>query len=806
MSYSGLGGDAKFFQQTNTVKLDEVIKQLDSNVFKEKLVGMKKVIAMASSGKEVEPLFPYVVKNVVTKNVELKKLVYMYLIHYAEQKQEEALLSINNFQKDLDDKNQFLRALALRVMSSLNVSDITNIIVVGIKKCIHDMSPYVRKAAALAIPKAYRQSPDELRDELSELIGELLKDNNTMVLGAAIHAFNEVCPNRFDLIHPVFRKLCRYVVDCDEWGQVVIIQLLTRYGRAHFQSPFNAEYKKRSFYDEEEDDEVFDEGYEPGAEMDLDQDHRLLLKCTAPLLRTKNTAVVLMVVTLHFYLAPKQEFPNRCVSPLLRVLRSYRENAYVVLMSVATMAKDRPEAFSNHLKDFFIYSTDPTYLKTIKLEILSLLATDETVHGILKEFRTYVKFPNEEEFVIETIKAISRVASKIPEVIESCIGTLMNLITKGSEQVVAESVIAIRQLLQQNPEDNKKIILQMAILLEDITVPISRSSIAWMIGEYLDYLPKESNPIGVAADALRILVKNFIKEDDLVKLQALNLGSKLYLKTNMIDNINPDLQNQVNLLFQYVLNLARFDQSYDVRDRARFIRNILFNPKNTCSEITERAAQIFTGLDGKKKKNKKKATTNLTIKSKFIDDRDRFTVGTLSHVVNHSALGYEPLPDFPAETLAFEERNVFGQTETTAEVDQIGDTQSSLFGDENEFFNDIDEEEEEEENELKGDFEITDSEEEEEEEDEEKNFYSEEEEEDEEDEEEEDEEEEDEDEEEDDEEEDEDDEEEDDEDEEEDEEDELEEQMKPSRTPSSPVVKKPSTPTVSSKKNLLDFN
>ena len=46
-------------------------------------------------------LFPAVVKNVAAKNVELKKLVYVYLVRYAEEQQDLALLSISTFQKAL---------------------------------------------------------------------------------------------------------------------------------------------------------------------------------------------------------------------------------------------------------------------------------------------------------------------------------------------------------------------------------------------------------------------------------------------------------------------------------------------------------------------------------------------------------------------------------------------------------------------------------------------------------------------------------------------------------------------------------
>lgn len=50
-------------------------------------------------------------------------------------------------------------------------------------------------------------------------------------------AFNEVCPTRYDLIHPCFRRLCSMLIDCDEWGQMSILNVLLRYGRTQFLNP-----------------------------------------------------------------------------------------------------------------------------------------------------------------------------------------------------------------------------------------------------------------------------------------------------------------------------------------------------------------------------------------------------------------------------------------------------------------------------------------------------------------------------------------------------------------------------------------
>ena len=58
-----------------------------------------------------------------------------------------------------------------------------------------------------------------------------------MVLGSAMAAFVEVCPERHDMIHPHFRKFCKLLADLDEWGQIVMLNQLTRYARTQFCKP-----------------------------------------------------------------------------------------------------------------------------------------------------------------------------------------------------------------------------------------------------------------------------------------------------------------------------------------------------------------------------------------------------------------------------------------------------------------------------------------------------------------------------------------------------------------------------------------
>lgn len=388
-------------------------------------------------GRDASELFPAVVKNVVSKNIEIKKLVYVYLVRYAEEQQDLALLSISTFQRALKDPNQLIRASALRVLSSIRVSMIVPIVMLAIRDAASDMSPYVRKTVAHAIPKLYSLD-EEQKDDLIEVIEKLLSDRTTLVVGSAVMAFEEVCPERVDLIHKNYRKLCNLLIDVDEWGQVIIINMLTRYARTQFTDPN---------IDDTGDGEPIEDPDKPfyadtsGSENDseknhldrndktytLDPDHRLLLRQTKPLLQSRNASVVMIVAQLYHHIAPRNEV-NIVAKALIRLLRSHKEVQSVVLTNIASMSTQRKSIFEPYLKSFFVRTSDATHIKLLKLEILTNLATAASISVILREFQTYIS-SNDKKFVAATIQAIGRCAASITEVTETCLSGLVHLLS-----------------------------------------------------------------------------------------------------------------------------------------------------------------------------------------------------------------------------------------------------------------------------------------------------------------------------------------------------------------------------------------
>ncbi|TYH83617.1 hypothetical protein ES332_D02G143100v1 [Gossypium tomentosum] len=111
----------------------------DSKFNSKKCEALKRLLALIAQGFDVSNYFPQIVKNVASQSLEVKKLVYLYLLHYVEKCPNEALLSINS----------------LRTMAGIRLHVIAPLILVAVGKCARDPSVYVRKCAASALPKVH---------------------------------------------------------------------------------------------------------------------------------------------------------------------------------------------------------------------------------------------------------------------------------------------------------------------------------------------------------------------------------------------------------------------------------------------------------------------------------------------------------------------------------------------------------------------------------------------------------------------------------------------------------------------------
>ena len=93
------GSDSKYFQTTKRGEMHDLKEELNMPNKDKQKEAVKKVIAAMTVGKDVSVLFADVIKCMQTPNIELKKLVYLYLINYAKSQPELAILAVNTFVK-----------------------------------------------------------------------------------------------------------------------------------------------------------------------------------------------------------------------------------------------------------------------------------------------------------------------------------------------------------------------------------------------------------------------------------------------------------------------------------------------------------------------------------------------------------------------------------------------------------------------------------------------------------------------------------------------------------------------------------
>lgn len=136
----------------------ELKEELDNPKEDRKKDAVKKVIAAMTVGKDVSPLFTDVVKCMNTQNLELKKLVYLYIMNYAKSNPDLAILAVNTFvqvraffffrvylylrlpllnvPQDAQHPNPLIRALAVRTMGCIRVNRITEYLCEPLRKCL----------------------------------------------------------------------------------------------------------------------------------------------------------------------------------------------------------------------------------------------------------------------------------------------------------------------------------------------------------------------------------------------------------------------------------------------------------------------------------------------------------------------------------------------------------------------------------------------------------------------------------------------------------------------------------------------
>ena len=502
-------GSAKYLD-TSEDKLSTIASQIDSSRDEDRIAALTRIVAMISKGRDASSFLPAVLKLTSCSNLDVRKLVYIVLLRYANNNPDLTLLSINSFQRDLSDPSPLIRAMALRVLSSIKVSMVAPIVIMAVTKASRDPNLYVRKIAALAVPRCYQIDRSQL-EPLQDVLRTLLSDRSPFVLGAALSAFQRLCPTTWQLIHHNYRKICHALSDMDEWGQIVALQVLSRYARANLPRPNVAHgdvsdpaalapnphsspvartpetgstahsTTSRDKHNDIDGLEAFLssdavtplttkegstlttsaqlrsplEASSSRAPSDLDADLELLLSKARALLHSRNPAVVLAVSRLILYLAPASDHAM-LTRPLVRLLRSTPDVSYLVLLNILAISRRKSALFAPYVTSFLLGASheEPIFLSLLKLDVLVVICNSRNLSLVLTELNSHMRSPDA-NIAAHAVTCLGELAlRKDLDASSRCLAMLLDLLRKRKsgprvhDSTIARAVLVIKNLLQ----------------------------------------------------------------------------------------------------------------------------------------------------------------------------------------------------------------------------------------------------------------------------------------------------------------------------------------------------------------------
>ncbi|KAF0694971.1 Aste57867_14194 [Aphanomyces stellatus] len=522
----GEGNDSKFFTTSKKGETHELRTELADQSRDKKKDAVKKVIANMTVGKDVSMLFTDVVNCIQTADTQLKKLVYLYLINYAKSNPDLTILAVNTFVKDANDPNPLLRALSVRTMGCIRVDRITEYLCEPLRKCLTDEDPYVRKTAAICVAKLYDINPELVEEQgFLDMLRELISDSNPTVVANAVAALSEISDNggqqHFKITKSVLQKLLAALNECNEWGQVFVLDALANY-----------------------------------VPTDSREAEGIIERVT-PRLQHANSAVVLSAVKVIMKFLEKvsnadteRTLSRKMAPPLVTLLSTEPEIQYVALRNINLIVQKRPNILSSEIKVFFCKYNDPIYVKMEKLEIIIRLVSERNIEQVLLEFKEYAT-EVDVDFVRRSVRAIGRCAIKLNNAAEKCINVLLELIQTKVNYIVQEAIIVIKDIFRKYPNQYESIIATLCENLDTLDEPEAKASMIWIIGEYAERIDN-------ADELLQSFLDAFEDETALVQLQLLTATVKLFLKR----------PNETQAMVQAVLKKATEESDNpDLRDR-----------------------------------------------------------------------------------------------------------------------------------------------------------------------------------------------------------------------------------------------
>jgi len=514
---------------------------------------LKKVIAYMTLGIDVSRLFTEMIMAIETKDIVVKKMVYLYLSTQAHKEPEMAIMCINSLRRECDNEDPMVRGLALRSLCNLRMSSILEYVQQPVTKGLGDLSAYVRRVAVMGVLKVHRLSPDTVETNgWSTQLTAMLQDVDSTVAGNVLFVINEMTMGvgGMEVTQALVMNLLNRLSEFNEWVLLAVLDFVSRYRPSA-------------------EDETF-----------------AIMNLLDPVLRSANSGAVLG--TIKCFMALTEKFPElrpqiwiRAKPPLLTLVTGSAPETQFAVLKHLQLVLPEPAAkgvFDDEYRQLFVRYNEPPHVKHLKVDLLPLVTCENTARDVAAELAEYVT-DVDSELAKHAIASMGHIAERIPAVAGTMVEVLVGLVDLDMPYVRGAAVVQMCSISRAQPGTAAAILPHLAKCLRKVEDPEARSSILWLLGEHCRQVPD-------APYLLERMIDDFEDETSaVVKLALLAATAKCFFARA------PEVQHMLGRLLKAALNDSA-DQ--DVHDRALMYYRLLRTDVNVAQKVL--AAEVMPQL------------------------------------------------------------------------------------------------------------------------------------------------------------------------------------------------------------------
>lgn len=423
---------------------------------------IKKVIAYMTLGIDVSRLFTEMMLAIETRDLVIKKMVYLFLCNYATTHPDLAQMCTNTLVKDCGNDDPMVRGLALRSLCSLRLPQMVEYISEPLRRSLTDGHAYVRKTGVMGILKLHHLDADALEQtQMSDILYDMLRDPDAQVVSNCIVVLNEIMQSSGGMAinRAIMMHLLNRIHEFSEFGVIVVIELIPRYIPAN-------------------DDEAY-----------------AIMTLLDPVLKTSNAGAVLAVIQAFLSISHHLEEDmtrhvlTRVKAPFVTLLSAgSSEFGHVHLQNAHALVDLCPGIFDDEYRQFYIkQGHDPSNVQYLKVSLLPKLANPSNAPDICAELAEHVFSVSEPKLSRLAVRAMTRIACRNvggSGCEQSVALRLVEWLDSTVDHICSEAATALVNLVRRHPQLKEIIAPPLPRALKyNVQEPSGKASLIYLLGE-----------------------------------------------------------------------------------------------------------------------------------------------------------------------------------------------------------------------------------------------------------------------------------------------------------------------------------